>query len=119
MLFIAMLDRISVIRCPPNKSSEASLSRHCSNIYIMDELEDPKYDTTIVCGDTTKPNPRRMKNLRYHDNELVESFVCYNFVIDEDENDKYTSNFLKETDCSIEYNIIEKGKLRTLLLECI
>ena len=67
-----------------------------------------KNDTTIVCGDATKPHPHRMK-IRGLATNWWESFVCCNSRIDKDENDNYTSNFLEEIECSVEYNIIEKG----------
>jgi hypothetical protein len=94
--------------CPPNISSNTSLSRHCSNSTSIDGMEDNN-NNTVICGDTTKPYPRPMKTRKYiyYDDDddafLIESFVCCDSIVNENENDNYTSNFLEETKC-VPYN---------------
>jgi hypothetical protein len=86
--------------CPPDlPPNNFTLSRHCSNsssIFINDadivEETDILHNSTIICEDKTRPNPRKMTNIGQ-----LESFVCCDSII-EPMNNK-TINFVDGIEC--------------------
>jgi hypothetical protein len=88
--------------CPPNLSSDADVSRHCSNSTSINNGCDDSNNKTIECNDTTnKPYPRKMKTT----GGGIESYLCCDSIINGNENgNKYqTNNFLDEIEC-VPYN---------------
>jgi hypothetical protein len=89
--------------CPPNVPSDADVSRHCSNSTSINVWEDPNNNkTNVVCDDKTKPYHRSMKTRKsfFDDAFSIESYICCDSIIDENENDK---SYLNEIEC-VPYN---------------
>ena len=75
--------------CPPNTSSGVNPSRHCSDSNTLSGLN----NTMISCEENNRPYPRRMENYtRNYNNDLVESYICCDSIIDD--NGNQTSSLL-------------------------
>jgi hypothetical protein len=78
--------------CPSNLSSDADVSRRCSNSTLINDLCDPM-NKTIDCDDTIIQYPRQMKN-----NSLsIDSYIiCCDSIIKQNDNG---INYLDEIEC--------------------
>jgi hypothetical protein len=80
--------------CPPNLSSDTDVICHCSNSTSINGWEDPT-NKTIVCDDINKPYRREMKTNMFG----IESYTCCGSIINENDNDNFTINYLDEIEC--------------------
>jgi hypothetical protein len=100
--------------CPPNLSSDVKVSRHCSNPTSICNVLEEHNNKTIVCDDTNKPHPRPMKTKTkgssYDEAYLLESYICCDYIVDENNNtSSHTPNFLDEIEC-VPYNSEDYNK---------